>query len=129
MAENPATGTLYVTGFTAPKFTADAVWTGQFVGFFTTPMLAEIPRDTLGTVHARAIDDPDPDHPLLLPLSIVWATDAETPRAEMSEAWGAPWHVLNTLANDWLTSRPDLFSVRDDQCLLLRLAGISVTVP
>jgi hypothetical protein len=72
MTENPADGTLYVTGFTAPKFPADADLPLQIDGIFTTPMLAVLAPDSNEPVEAVNITDCN----LVLPLSIAW-TGAE----------------------------------------------------
>jgi hypothetical protein len=69
-------GTLFATGFTAPKFTETANFNeipfqiNQ--GIFTTPLLAAIPPNTSGPVTASQITQCDPFAPLALPLSIIW---------------------------------------------------------
>jgi hypothetical protein len=68
MTEDPGDGTLYVTGFTAPKFKEDAVFPPFGIDFFTTPMLAVVSPDSNDLVKATAIEGCD----LALPLSIVW---------------------------------------------------------
>jgi hypothetical protein len=67
MAENPVDGELYVTGFTAPKFKEEAVFSSGAVGFFTTPILAVLPAGSTEPVEATEITNCD----LTLPLSIV----------------------------------------------------------
>ncbi len=66
MTVNPDDGTLYVTGFTAPKFTG-AVWMEwEPTGLFTTPMLAIVEPDFVGTAVAEELNGPH------LPLSMAW---------------------------------------------------------
>ncbi|MHC4573806.1 MAG: hypothetical protein ACYS76_06695, partial [Planctomycetota bacterium] len=71
MAENPRDGTLYVTGFTAPKFAEAEALPSQIDGIFTTPILAVLPFDVNEPVEAAQIANCDPSFPLVLPLSIV----------------------------------------------------------
>jgi hypothetical protein len=73
MTENPDDGTLYVTGFTAPKFPEEELPSEVEDFVFTTPMLGVLPPDTNETVEAVEITNCVPGQPLALPLSIVWA--------------------------------------------------------
>ncbi len=80
MTESPVDGTLYVTGFTAPKFPNDATMSSwpynQAGGIFTTPMLAEVTLGASGTIGAVNISGD-----LVLPSSLVW-TGPLTPEEE-----------------------------------------------
>jgi hypothetical protein len=71
MTEDLGHGTLYVTGFTAPKFKDDVNFPAYGVGFFTTPMLASFSPYSDVQVEATAITGCD----LALPVSIVWTGD------------------------------------------------------
>jgi hypothetical protein len=73
MTENPDDGTLYATGFTAPKFPEEELPSEVEDYVFTTPMLAVLPPDTNEAVQAVEITICDVNQPLALPLSIVWA--------------------------------------------------------
>ena len=116
MTEDPKEGTLYATGFTAPKFNEEK-W-NQTVGVFTVPLLAQIPKEAAGVIHARRIDDPNPNRPLLLPLSMVWTGGdraivlAGDRNAQMALAVGL--NDLNDLAQSWLES--DVISM-DARCV------------
>ena len=72
MAEDPRYGTLYVTGFTAPKFPARAEWYDlpEISRIFTTPMLAVVPAGMRESVPAKVIEGAD----LALPLSLIWVS-------------------------------------------------------
>jgi hypothetical protein len=76
ITEDPAEGTLYATGFTAPKFaTEDALPYGELDdSIFTTPILAVLPADTNEPVEATEVAGCD----LVLPLSIVWTAVQST---------------------------------------------------
>jgi internalin A len=105
MAEDPVTGTLYAVGFTAPRFTE--AWEGDMVvGFFTEPILAEIPKGATEMIHARSISDSNLDHPLLLPLSMVWTAGNSASVAagirETQTAFATWLYGLNALAENWL---------------------------
>jgi hypothetical protein len=69
LAEDLGDGTLYATGFTAPKFAEDK--TLKATEFFTTPMLAALAPEANEPVEAVIITDCD----LALPLSLVWTGD------------------------------------------------------
>ncbi|MHC4338166.1 MAG: dimerization/docking domain-containing protein, partial [Planctomycetota bacterium] len=77
ITENPDDGTLYVTGFTAPKFDTNAPLPYNKLNnsIFTTPMLAVLTHDTNEHVNAIKIASCDPLRPLVLPFSIVWTGD------------------------------------------------------
>jgi hypothetical protein len=75
MLENPEDGTLYVTGFTAPKFAGDQALPAGIETVFTTPILASVPPDSNEPVDANQITGCG----LMLPLSAVWT--AEDPNA------------------------------------------------
>jgi hypothetical protein len=69
MAENRADGTMYVTGFTAPRFSETGVLPPEIgKSIFTTPVLAVIPAGASTTVDAHEITGCD----LVLPLSLLW---------------------------------------------------------
>jgi hypothetical protein len=84
MTEKPADGTLYVTGFTAPRFPDNAIMSSwpynQAGGIFTTPMLARIARSDSGMIEAMNIVNGD----LVLPSSLVW-----TPTIAQAKCGGA----------------------------------------
>lgn len=73
MTENSDDGTLYVTGFTAPKFADDASlpFDKYAAEIFTTPILAAFSPEASEPVEAVIITDCD----LALPLSLVWTGD------------------------------------------------------
>lgn len=73
MTEDLGDGTLYVTGFTAPKFTEDESlpFSSHDAEFFTTPMLAALAPEGSEPVEAVNITGCD----LALPLSLVWTGD------------------------------------------------------
>ena len=83
MVENPETGVLYITGFTAPRFPEDEALDSRLIsnqGIFTTPMLAVVwPNDSL--VNANEITGSD----LALPLSMVWV-GVDSPVVESNKA-------------------------------------------
>jgi hypothetical protein len=72
MTVNSGNGTLYVTGFTEPKFPDDATMSSwpynQADGIFTAPMFAEVTSDTSGMIEAVNITNSN----LVLPSSLVW---------------------------------------------------------
>jgi hypothetical protein len=68
---SPDDGTLYVTGFTAPKFSDDEALPAGIETVFTTPMLAIVAPDSNDPVDANQITGCD----LTLPLSILWAEE------------------------------------------------------
>jgi hypothetical protein len=73
LAEDLGDGTLYVTGFTAPKFHEDVnlPFSSENAEFFTTPMLAALAPEAIEPVKAVNITGCD----LALPLSLVWTGD------------------------------------------------------
>jgi parallel beta-helix repeat protein len=105
MTEKPSDGTLYVTGFTAPKF-PDNVTTSswpynQAGGIFTTPMLAEIERGTSGMIEAMNIVDSN----LVLPSSLVWTEPVALPNcggADIDESGDVGLADLAVLVSYWL---------------------------
>jgi len=68
ITENPADGTLYITGLTFPKFAKKEPLSSQINSIFTTPMLAAVPSGAAGPIDASVITGSD----LALPLSIIW---------------------------------------------------------
>jgi hypothetical protein len=69
--ESPEDGTLYVTGFTAPKFAGGQALPAGIETVFTTPMLAIAAPDGNDPVDANQITGCG----LTLPLSILWAEE------------------------------------------------------
>jgi hypothetical protein len=104
MTENPDDGTVYVIGFTAPKFPAlEELPYGEINGIFTTPMLAVIAPDTNETVEAIEITGCDPSYPLVLPFSIVWAAEIFG-GADITGDYGVGAEDFAILALHWLES-------------------------
>ncbi|MHC4109507.1 MAG: dockerin type I domain-containing protein [Planctomycetota bacterium] len=108
MAEDPESGTLYVTGFTAPKFKEDAEWSPvnapDFFSnpeFFTTPMFAVVPPD-VNTVEAIEITNYDLSLPLVLPLSIVWTGLNNCSVVDVDNSGNVNFLDFATLASYWL---------------------------
>ena len=108
MIENPADGTLYVTGFTAPKFKDE--YTFPFytppLPIFTTPLLAAIPSDFNDSVEAATIIGCD----LALPLSIAWTGDNlldECGGADLDNSGNVGYLDLAILASQWLDTPGD----------------------
>ena len=74
MAENPDDGTVYATGFTAPKLDTNLTELPSEIeqwGIYTTAMLAKIPFGTAGPVDAEEFNDATGE-PIVLPMSIAW---------------------------------------------------------
>ncbi|MHC4647349.1 MAG: choice-of-anchor Q domain-containing protein, partial [Planctomycetota bacterium] len=103
MVENPEDANLYVTGFTSPKFTELQWQSSQIEGFFTTPMLAVVTPDGNGPVHAVEISNCDPNGPLVLPLSVVWAGERHG-GADLSHDGNVDMKDFSMLAQYWLAS-------------------------
>jgi len=81
MTEDPANGTLYVTGFIAPKFKEDAliqIAGDQDISGFPTPILAVFRPDVDAPVDAITIEGCS----LRLPLSTAW-TGIDSPAAQL----------------------------------------------
>jgi len=97
MAENPVNGTLYVSGFTAPRF---ATWDymPQVSEIFTTPILAEVP---LGASRkgANKVTGFGP----ALPLSIVWA-GSKCMVADLTGDGDVDMCDVGSFAGHWLDS-------------------------
>jgi hypothetical protein len=77
MAENPDDGTVYATGFTAPKLDNLTELPSEIEdwGIYTTAMLAEIPLSDAGPVDADEFTDATGE-PIVLPMSITWTGGA-----------------------------------------------------
>jgi hypothetical protein len=110
MAEDPESGTLYVTGFTAPKFKDEAEWSPYYAPgffttpeFFTTPMLAVIPIG-VNTVEAVEITNIDPTLPLVLPLSIAWTGLNNCSMVDVDNNGDINFIDFASLASYWLES-------------------------
>jgi len=67
ITENPVDRSLYVTGYTAPKYSDNDTF-NNLDPIFTTPTLAVIPHNSSGTITATEISGFD----LALPLSVIW---------------------------------------------------------
>jgi hypothetical protein len=107
MAEDPGSGTLYVTGFTSPKFKEEVEWSYSdapefFITpeFFTTPVLAVVPPGS-SMVEASEITDCDPILPLVLPLSIVWSGE-KCGGADLTVDGEVNFNDLAVVADYWL---------------------------
>jgi hypothetical protein len=112
MAENPDTGTLYATGFTAPKFPAGlAELPPEIEGVYTTPFLAIVPPEPTGPVTVMQIADDGPD-PLALGMSIVWTggTQPECAGADISGNGVVNLQDFVILAAQWLQIGSDLLA-------------------
>jgi hypothetical protein len=114
MTENPDTGTLYATGFTAPKFPADlAELPPEIDGVYSTSFLAMVPPDPADPVTVMQIADEGPD-PLALGISVVWAggTQSECGGADITGSSGrVDSYDFAVLVSEWRkTSPPDTLS-------------------
>jgi len=69
-------------------------------------MLTEIPKGSTEMIHAKRISDSDTEHPLLLPLSMVWTVGNNASIATrdrgIQTAFAVGLHDLNALAESWL---------------------------
>jgi len=101
ITEDPATGTVWVAGFT--------MWTipdyiEPYDEPFYQPYLARIPYGSNGTVEAVALSNPVlcPDNDLALPLSIVWtATEDKTVNFVDFACFAACWLESSCTSPDW----------------------------
>ena len=98
MAESPADGTLYVTGYTAPKF-AEERWLPYYeIESFTTPVLAVVPTD-VGNINVNRATGCD----LGLPFSIVWTGD-KCGGTDLSGDGEVDMEDFAIIANYWLVA-------------------------
>jgi len=67
ITENPVDSSLYVTGFTSPKY-GDEDTFNNFDPIFTTPTLAVIPYNSSSPITAAEITGSD----MALPISVIW---------------------------------------------------------
>jgi len=106
MTENPDDGTVYATGFTAPKFgdnLEDLPPEIEDQGIYTTAILAEIPLATAGPVDAKKFNDATGE-PIVLPMSIAW-TGGKLPKcngADISGNGKVDMEDFAILASQWL---------------------------
>jgi len=115
MIEIPANNTLYVTGFTAPKFPDGATMSSypynQAGGIFTTPMLAEVASGAGGVIEAVTITNND----LVLPFSMVCTESVTMPEpcggADLDGSGDIGLPDLEILVSYWL--RTDCGSFND----------------
>jgi hypothetical protein len=113
MTENPEDGTVYVTGFTAPRFPAYGVLPYAELGcdpvthlgceIFTTPMLAVVPPDVnepVAQVQAAELAACE----LVLPFSMVWTGPVDCNVADITGDQCVNLKDLARLAQYWLES-------------------------
>jgi parallel beta-helix repeat protein len=99
IAEEPATGTLWVVGFTMAelpdKITKDT-------RPFYKPYLAKVPPGATGPVDANCLYDPVkyPDNDLALPVSILWTQSCD--KADMNNSKKVNFADFALLANYWI---------------------------
>jgi hypothetical protein len=100
MAQNPQDGTLYVAGFTAPKFPeAEKLPSQVKEEVFTTPTLAFIAADANEQVEASVFAACD----LALPSSIVWTgTLPKCGGADFGPDGTVNWIDLSVISQYWL---------------------------
>jgi hypothetical protein len=112
IAENPATGTLWVVGFSMPTIPHFPNGTfgepeGPFLDQkpFYLPYRARISPDSQGLVEADCLSsytDLDGDFDIALPLSIVWA--GQCCAADLSKDGRVHWADHHAFAEHWLES-------------------------
>jgi hypothetical protein len=110
MIENPEDGNLYATGFTAPRFPAEANLPYHLIGkeIFTTPMLAALSPDSNQPLQAAALTGCD----LVLPFSMLWTGPAQNDcgGADFEPDGDVDWDDLAVLTYYWLESNCAAFS-------------------
>jgi hypothetical protein len=99
MAASRRDGSLYVTGFTAPRFSDAAKLPSQVTEIFTTPMLAVVPADSNDPVEAVEIAGCD----LALPFSIAsTALEDKCGGADFGPDGTVNWADLKVAGQYWL---------------------------
>ena len=112
MAENPDDGTVYATGFTAPKFDTNLTELPPEIeqrGIYTTAILARIPLGTAGPVNAVEFSDATGE-PIALPMSITW-TGGKLPKcngADISGNGTVDMEDFAILASQWFSTSGSL---------------------
>ncbi|MEE9365283.1 MAG: leucine-rich repeat domain-containing protein [Dehalococcoidales bacterium] len=112
MAEDPDDGTVYATGFTAPKFDTNLTELPPEIkerGIYTTAILAKIPIDTAGPVDAREFKNTT-GAPIVLPMSIAW-TGGKLPKcsgADISGNGDVDMEDFAILVSQWFSTSPSL---------------------
>ena len=99
MIENPADGTLYAAGFTAPRFKENSSLAS--VPVFITPLMAVIPLDATGPIEATTITGCD----LALPLAMAWTGSIlpdECGGADIDDSGDVDLSDFAIFASQWL---------------------------
>ncbi|MHC4623529.1 MAG: right-handed parallel beta-helix repeat-containing protein [Planctomycetota bacterium] len=102
MVEDAEDGTLYVTGYTAPRFAEGEALPSQIDEIFTTPILAALSPDTNEPVEAIEIINCDPSLPLVLPLSILWMGPVNCSAADLTGDHSVNFDDFVVVAQNWL---------------------------
>jgi predicted outer membrane repeat protein len=102
MVEDSEEGTLYVTGYTAPRFAEGEALPAQIHEIFTTPIVAALAPDANEPVEATEVINSDPSLPLALPFSILWTGPVDCRVADATGDHSVDFEDFAVLAQYWL---------------------------
>jgi hypothetical protein len=109
ITEDPATGSLWVVGFTMPVYMTSLPANLSQLTQFYDPYLAEVPYDSDGPVSATNLSSAGD---LALPLSIVWTGSLEAlcGGANLDGQGGVNFDDFAVLASHWLQTSGSLIA-------------------